>query len=243
MAITKEKRQKMEKMIYDFFSAFDKSGTNTKKYKDQFENMSDAQFDKFFKEFFSNDKAYLPLDIVDYEHTVAIEDIEDAANVLNIPLFEYVYIPHITMDKNNVVRTPEPVAIIFLNTKRTQQTVMHKNGMSVDIDQRSAITGQVSGADKNGRESDLENIMLTSLGMKNSLKELNGPRADDIKMKQEMLRDIALNGFTRIEDMDDNLENKTALNTVNTYLLGMSIDSDLVTNGLMTIKEINKELH
>lgn len=124
MAITKEKRQKMEKKVYDFFSAFDKSGTNTKKYKDMFENMSDNQFDKFFKEFFSDDKAYLPLDIVDYEHTISIEDIEDAAKVLGIPLFEYVYIPHLTMDKNNVVRTPEPVAVIFLNLKRTQQTVI-----------------------------------------------------------------------------------------------------------------------
>lgn len=123
MAITKEKRNKMEKLIYDFFSAFDKSGINTKKYKDKFSVMSDAQFDKFFKNFFENDKAYLPLEIVDYEHDVKIEDIEDAAKVLGIPLFEYVYLPHITMDKEHVVRTPEPVAIIWLNLKRTQQTV------------------------------------------------------------------------------------------------------------------------
>ena len=119
---------------------------------------------------------------------------------------------------------------------------MHKNGVSIDIDQRSAITGQVTGADKNGRESDLENIMMRSLDMNYTLKELNAPRADDIKMKQEMLRDISLNGFTRLEDMTDDLENKTTLNTVNTYLLGMSIDSDLVTNGLMTIKELKEEL-
>jgi hypothetical protein len=42
--------------------------------------------------------------------------------------------------------------------------------------------------------------------------------------------------------MEDELENKTTLNTVNTYLLGMSINSDLVTEGLMTVKEINNEL-
>jgi hypothetical protein len=119
---------------------------------------------------------------------------------------------------------------------------MHKNGMSTNIDQRSAITGQVTGGDKNGRESDLENIMLVSLGLNKTAKELNAPRADDMHMKQEMLRDIAVNGYTRLEDMEDELENKTTLNTVNTYLLGMSINSDLVTEGLMTVKELNKEL-
>ena len=119
---------------------------------------------------------------------------------------------------------------------------MKKNGISTDISQRSAITNQVTGKDKNGRQSDLENTMLTALGMTNTLKELNAPRADDSTMKQQMLRDIALNGYTRLSDMDDNLENKTTLNTVDCYLLGMSIKSDLVTRGLMTTKTLKDEL-
>jgi hypothetical protein len=119
---------------------------------------------------------------------------------------------------------------------------MKKNGISTDIAKRSSLTNQVTGKDKNGRESDLENTMLISLGMKNTLKELNGPRADDSVMKQEMLKDIALNGYTRLADMDDEIENKTTLNTVNTYILGMSINSDLVTKGLMLPKTIKEEL-
>ena len=119
---------------------------------------------------------------------------------------------------------------------------MKKNGISTEIRQRSAITNQVTGGDKNGRESDLENIMLTSMGLKNTLKELNAPRADDMVMKQEMLRDIAVNGYTRLSDMTDNIENKTTLNTVNTFLLGMSIKSDLVTKGLMLPKTLKEEM-
>jgi hypothetical protein len=61
-------------------------------------------------------------------------------------------------------------------------------------------------------------------------------------MKQEMLRDIALNGYTRLEDMTDDVTNKTTLNTVNTYILGMSINSDLVTKGLMLPKTVKEEL-
>lgn len=236
------KRQRMEKLIYDFFDAFDKSGTNTKKYRELFEPMTNAQFDKFFKDFFVNDKAYLVLDIVDYEHSIMMEDIERASKVIDIPLFENVFMPHLTMDKSRVICTQEPVPVGYINIKRTQQTVSKKNGISTNIDQRSALTAQVTGDDKNGRESDLENTMLASMGLENTLRELNGPRADDMTMKQEMLRDIALNGYTSLEDMTDSVENKTTLRTVDVFLLGMGFNSDLVTKGLLQLSELKKEL-
>ena len=235
-------RKKMESMIYKFFSAFDKSGSNTKKYKDKFQNMSDNEFKRYFTAFFANPNAYLILDIIDYERMVKMEDIEDAAKVLDIPLYEYVILPHLTMDKEKCITTKNPVPVGYINEKRTQQTVMKKNGISTDISERSAITNQVTGKDKNGRESDLENTMLTALGMTNTLKELNAPRADDSVMKQQMLRDIALNGYTRLADMDDDIMNKTTLNTVDCYFRGMSIETDLVVKGLMLPKTLKREL-
>ena len=112
-----------------------------------------------------------------------IEYIESAAELIDCPLYEYVTLPHLTMDKDNPVVTKHKIPVCYLHLKRPQQTVMKKNGLSIQADQRSAYTGQVTGADKNGRESDLENCMLTSLGMKYTLKELNGPRADEKKKK------------------------------------------------------------
>lgn len=236
------KRKKMEKLIYDFFSAFDKSGVNTKRYKDQFEPMSDTEFKRFFDMFVADEDAYLILDIVDYERTIKLDDIERVAKVINIPLFEKVYTPHLTMDKKNVVITKEPVPVGYVHIKRTQQTVMKKNGLSTSIDQRSAMTGQVTASDKNGRETDLENNMLISIGLDYTLKELNGPRADDAVMKNEMLHDIATRGYVKYDDLTYSLENKTTLNTVNTYLLGMGLNSDLVTTGLMLPKTLREEL-
>ena len=240
--MTPQKREEMETLIYNFFSAFDKTETNTKHYQDMFSKMSDTQFDKWFKDFFDNPKAYLVLNICDYENTIQLDDIEDAAKVLNIPLFETVYMPYVTMDKTRTVATPIPVPVGYLNIKRTQQTISKKNGLSTSIDTRSALTAQVTGADKNGRESDLENTMLASLGMVNTMRELNGPRADDMSMKNQMLHDIALNGYVKLEDLDDDVENKTTLNTVNVFLLGMGLDSDLVTKGLMLPASLKDEL-
>jgi hypothetical protein len=119
---------------------------------------------------------------------------------------------------------------------------MKKNGLSTETRERSALTYQVIGHDKNGRSSDMENIMLTALGMKNTLKELNAPRADDPVMKEEMARDIALNGYTRLSDMTDDVANKTTLNTVNTYFLGMSIHTDLVSQSLLLDNKIKKTM-
>lgn len=240
--MTPQKREEMETLIYNFFSAFDKTETNTKHYQDMFSKMSDTQFDKWFKDFFDNPKAYLVLNICDYENTIQLDDIEDAAKVLDIPLFETVYMPYVTMDKKKTIATPIPVPVGYLNIKRTQQTISKKNGLSTSIDTRSALTAQVTGADKNGRESDLENTMLASLGMVNTMRELNGPRSDDMSMKNQMLHDIALNGYVRLEDLEDNVENKTTLNTVNVFLLGMGLDSDLVTKGLMLPASLKDEL-
>ena len=129
--MTPEKRKQMSSLIYKFFNAMDKSKTNTNYYRDLFEPMTDKEFDKWFKEFFMDEKAFLILSICDYEHTLKIEDIEDGAKVLNIPLFEDVYDPHLTMDKDNVVCTKEPVPVGYLNIKRTQQTVSKKNGINL----------------------------------------------------------------------------------------------------------------
>lgn len=236
-----KKRAKMEALIYKFFNAMDKTGDNTKKYKAMFKPMNDAKFKSFFKEFFANEYHYLILDMVDYERSIQIEDIEDGAKVLNIPLYEHVAFPHINMDKEHPIVTPHPVPVGYLHIKRPQQTVMKKNGMSTAINQRSAITNQVMGKDKNGRESDLENCMLTSLGMQHTLKELNGPRADDSVAKKEMLQAIATKGYVTEAELTDDVRNKTTLNTVDTYFLGMGLKTDLVSKGLKLPSELSKE--
>lgn len=239
--MTPEKRNKMEKLIYDTFTALDPTKSNTKKYQQMFSSMTDTQFDKFFKSFFQNPDLYLILNIVDYEIDLRIEDIEKAARVLQIPLFEKVAFPHYTMDKEHVVVTKEKVPVGYCHVKRTQQTLAKKNGLSTTVDSRSSLTGQVTGGDKNGRESDLENSMLISLGMTEVLKELNGPRADDPVMKQQMYTAINTKGYVSLDDMDSDPVNKTTLNTVDVYMIGMGLKSDLVTKGLMVKKTLNEE--
>ncbi len=241
MAMTPQKRKKMEDIIYKTFNALDKTGSNTKHYKSVFSAMSDNQFDKFFKDFFADPSKYLILTVCDYQIDLKMDDIEDAAKVLGVPLFERVAFPHYTMDKKNIIVSKEAVPVGYCHIKRTQQTVAKKNGLSTTADARSSLTGQVTGADKNGRESDIENYMMISLNMKDTLKELNGPRADDMHMKQQMYTAINTKGYVTMDDMESSPENKTTLSTVDVYLLGMGLNSDLITRGLMTNKTLKED--
>jgi len=174
MNLIKNKRKKMEKLIYDTFDALDPTSINTKKYKELFQPMSDKQFDIFFKEFFKDDDQYLILDMVDYERDLNIDNIEKAAKVLDIPLFEKIVVPFVNNNIDNPVVTKYEVPVGYVHIKRMQQLLSKKNTLSTKSSSRSAMTGQVVGEDKNARESDQENFSLLSVGANDALRELMG---------------------------------------------------------------------
>ena len=122
-----QSREEMMTLITKFFNTVDKSKSNTTHYKTMFDSMSDNEFKRYFKGFFEDENAYLTISIVDYEHNLTMDDIEAGARVLNVPLFEYVSLPHITMDKSRVVTTKQPVPVGYLILKRPQQTITRTN--------------------------------------------------------------------------------------------------------------------
>lgn len=240
MAITSAKRKEMENLIYKVFSTLDPSEVNTNKYKAMFSSMSDNEFDKFFKNLFANEELYLVLDIVNYERDLTIENIEAAAKVLDVPLMEKVAMPFVNGNTDSPVLTKYEVPVGYLHIKRMQQILSKKNTTSTDISSRSALTGQVVNKDKNARESDAETFSLVTLGAEASLRELLGPRADDMTMKTEMYSEVSKKGYVSLDELTNNVENKTTLNTVDTYLLGCGIKSDLITKTLALPRTLKK---
>lgn len=223
-------RDYIEKLIYDAFDAIDPSGTNSNKYRVLFSSMNDTEFEKYMKNFLNDDKEQFILDVVEYEHDLKMEYCEKCAKVLGIPLMEYVYMPHLTMNKKHVIVSKEKCLVGYINVKRTQQLLHKKNGISIANEKRSATTGQVVRKDKNSRDSDIEASLLVSLGADKILQELHGPRADDPIMKQQMNQSIATKGYVMLDELENLPTNKVTLNTVNTFLLSMGLKSDLVSD-------------
>lgn len=223
-------RKELEKIIYDTYDALDPSGANTDKFKMMFAGMSDNQFEKWLKEFLNNKDENFTLDIVEFEHSLKFDNVEKAAKVLGIPLMEYVYMPHLTMDKKRVIVSKERCLVGYINVKRTQQLLHKKNALSTSNEKRSVITGQVTSKDKNARDADIEASMLVSMGADKILQELHGPRADDMTMKRQMNQSINTKGYVLLDELENVSTNKVTLTTVNTYLIGMGIQSDLITS-------------
>jgi hypothetical protein len=227
MAVTN--RKYIEKLIYDTFDALDPSGVNRERYHTLFSEMKDNEFEKFMKDFLSDDEENFILNIIEFENTLKFEYCEAAAKVLNIPLMEYIYLPHLSMDKSNVIISKEKCLVGYLNIKRTQQLLHKKNSLSTSDERRSLATGQVTNEDKNARDSDVEASMLVALGADKILQELHGPRADDPEKRNQLKQHIATKGHAMLEELEGDTTSKTTLNTVATYLLCMGLFNDLIT--------------
>ena len=229
MANISEKRKKVMDHLMKVMNLLDPTGQNAKNYQEKFEKMSDQQFDKYFREFLKDPKRNFYLEIVEYERDLTIENIEKCAEYMHVPLLERIALPYLTNDPDNVITTPYPVPVGYIHEKRMQQTLMKKSAGSTEIKKRSALTGQVTGEDKNARNSDLETYSLAAIKAMNALQEFMGPRADNQKAKMEMYNDISKNGYVSLLDLDlRDPYNKTALNTFSTYYIMQGIQTNLI---------------
>lgn len=146
-----DKRQKIETLIDKVMRAMDPSGVNANKYKQMFSVMSDQQFSQWITKFLADPKSNFRIDIEEFgsdDRKLLFENMEKAADIVNIKLFEYVYMPHLSSDPNRPVRTSKPVLVGYLNIKRPQQMVMKKTGLALSDDNRDENTGAVKGESK-----------------------------------------------------------------------------------------------
>lgn len=235
-----KKRREIETIIYTTFNILDPSGYNTKKYKELFKGMSDDKFDIWMKKFFASESDHFYLEITPFEDDeVSFDAIQKAADYLEVPLNETMFMPFQNPD-GDPIATIDPVPVGYLHSKRLQQILSKKNSFSHSIDMRNQKTGQLMGEDKGGRLSDTENFALAAINAPMAQREYLGPKADDMKMKQAMLKDIANTGHVQMKNLPSRPENKVSLNTLDVYLTGGSLVNDLVTPGLMFKKTLDE---
>lgn len=229
MSTVAERRKKFMDYLCKCMNLLDPSGENSDLYHQLFDSMSDKEFDSYIRNFFADDKQNFYLEIVEFDRDLKIENIKKCADFMKVPLFERVALPYLTGSTKNAPVTPEPVAVGYVHEKRMQQTLLKKNSGSIDIKKRNPKTGQVINEDKNARNSDVETFSLAALGADAALRELMGPRADDMKAKNQMYNLISKNGFVSLNELDNDPENKVALNTLDTYFYMQGLSVNLVT--------------
>ena len=238
----KQKRVEfMDRLINKIFNNLDPSGANSKWYKDMLDKKTDEEFDKWFHTVFMKEDYTLYWEFIEFEREAKIENIAKAAKANDIPLYEFVAVPYTNGDPNNVVVTPEPVPVGLLNEKRMPQTIHHKNAGSTSIDVRNSKNGQVTGADKNGRNTDVETYNLIVYGAYKSLGEFLGPRADNEVEKNQMYSKIERDGYVNSTDLHSSKDDRTAQNSLAVYYESAGLVTNLINGGGMIQSPRNKD--
>jgi hypothetical protein len=244
--ITSDKRKKMEKLIDDVVSTIDPSGVNAKKYRNMFQTMDDKQFDEYFQKLFGDKKSNLRIDIEEFgpeNRKIKFENVEKAADLLHLKLFEYIYMPHISSDPNRPIRSRTPVLVAYLNIKRPQQLVTKKQGLILSDSDVDEMTGEAKGDSKGGTMTGMENELLAGVGAKEILSEFTGARGDNVNEYQNMVEEISEKGSVKLENIKTGILDKPTLLQADLFFAAMGLKTDLVSESYYAINKIREMMN
>lgn len=228
MAITKKQRHDVEMLIYKVMDTLDPTEQNSAWYKEKFRNMNDDQFYKFFQQEFPIKFQMKVFEIEpNLEQMYAVMD-----NILHVPVMENVNLPFLYRNKDGKpVGTNYKATVVYVPMKKMKQFLAKKNSMSINIDERNMKTGRLFGADKNGNTSDREFECMAVMGLEKTMKEFSTYRADTVNAKNEFYNTIATKGMVSLDDVDVSVDDSISRNTLNAYLIGAGINTNLINIG------------
>lgn len=241
-----DKRKKIQDLIDQVLKAMDISGVNAEKYRKMFQVMSDEQFSQWITKFLADPKSNIRVDIEEFgseSRKLKFENIEKAADILGIKLFEYVYMPHLSADPNRPVRTKEPVLVGYLNIKRPQQMVMKKTGLALSDTNRDEQTGAMKGDSKGGTTTGVENELLAGAGADVILSEISGARGDNVTEYDNMLDAISRTGSVKLEDIKTGVYDKPTLMQTDLFLKAMGVKTDLISESYYSIERLHANMY
>lgn len=230
-------RKKAEEIVYKVMDALDKTGKNSAYYKEKFAAMSDEQFVKF-----NIEQRVYRLQIEPFEIEPKMEDIKEAANLLEVPLVERINLAYTYKNSKGEPVQSQPCYTIYAHVKRMKQLLTKKIHIGTDASKRDMKTGRLIGESKGGQMTDREFESLAVLGMDTITKEFARPRADSMHAKSVMNNIISSTGQVSINDVPINKEDSLANNLLNVYLIGCHLKSNLITDDdyfLSTLKDKN----
>lgn len=230
MPSIKDVRKKVLDDITSLLDCLDPSCESGKMYIDKFKKMSDKEFVEWMDWWVSDEKnERLTLFVEEFERNVDVDNIMKASELTNVPLYEYVAMPDINGSSEDAVTcTPTPVPVGYIQPKRMPQTVIKKSTGSISDSKRNSKTGQVSGEDKNVRNSDVETYSLITIGANAALKECLGPRGDDTVESSQMKQQIANDGYFMLSKLESDRTKKPSINTLDTYFHLMGLMTNIV---------------
>ena len=171
------------------------------------------------------------------------ENVEKAAKVIDVKLFEYIYMPHLSSNPDRPVRSRQPVLVGYINIKRPQQLVTKKTGLILDDTDTDVMTGEAKGDSKGGTMTGMENELLAGVGANTVLSEIIGARGDNVTEYQAMTAEIAEKGSVSLSDIKTGVFDKPTLLQADLFLSAMGIKTDLISESYYAINKIRNAMN
>jgi hypothetical protein len=159
--------------------------------------------------------------LLDKKNTPSLKKIKTVAERRGVELMEYVEFPYKRPDhpEDPPISTTK-IPVIYSMVRPLQQLLDKKNNMSSNTDQINSLTGQVTGSSKASTVSNMQTISLVTSNQMKAVKEMHGPRSDDLPAKLKMIDMIESTGDYDIDNITIHPEDKQALETMRVMLVG-----------------------
>jgi hypothetical protein len=223
MASLATARMNFENKIYDLMRELDPSGYNENVYKEYFSTLTNEQFKTFAYNLYMKEdfNLFVEMGLLDRKNTPSLKKIKAIAEKRKIDLVEYVEFPYKRPDHpEDPPISATKIPVIYSVVRQLQQLLDKKNSMSSNTDSTNALTGQVTGSSKAATVGNMQTISLITSNQLKVVKEMHGPRSDDLDAKLKMIDKIESEGDYDIDDITVRPEDKQALETMRVMLVG-----------------------
>jgi hypothetical protein len=223
MANLKTARYNFEKKVMDLMNELDPSHYNEEVYKKYFASLTDEQFKTFVYNLYMKEdfNLFIEIGLLDKKNSPSLKRIKLIAEKRKIPLMEYVEFPYKRPDHpEDPPISATKIPVIYSVVRPLQQMLDKKNNMSSNTDVINSLTGQVTGSSKASTVSNMQTISLLTSNQIKPIKEMHGPRSDDLVAKLKMIEKIENEGDYDIDEITTRPEDKQALETMRVMLIG-----------------------
>jgi hypothetical protein len=223
MANFKTARLNFEKKVFDLMAELDPGRYNENIYREYFSKLSDEQFKTFAYNLYAKEdfNLFFETGLLDRKNALTLKKIRDIARKRGVELMEYVEFPY-----KRPGRPEDPpvsaakIPVIYSAVRPLQQLLDKKNSLSSNTDQINSLTGQVTGSSKASTVGNMQTISLVTSNQMKAVKEMHGPRSDDLTAKLKMIDMIESSGDYDIDDINTRPGDKQALETMRVMLVG-----------------------
>lgn len=216
-------RKDIENYIITAVSAIDRTGKNAELYRELFKTLSKEDFEAYTQSL-ADGSAYVNLlvpPLSDIDKGISVENNLKVAKTMGIKMFH-----KLNFEDSNVSSNIRSL-VGYGTFRRMRQTTVKGLSVHKHTKSRNALTNESSGKSKGVRITLPESDILLGHSLKETMKEILGPRGGDMGANAAMLSEINKTGAVKQSTIDNFATGTSSKNVIHSLFKAMHLDISL----------------